>query len=214
MPCQRKAERVSAAVQHYIAAYGYAAIFLLVLAQELGVPNPVTNEFVLLFSGYLSYSGALRFWPVFATAVCADCLGTAALYAIFYRFGGALVRRRPCWFPLSPERLQSLAARIARRPHWGVYLARLIPFLRGYASVAAGILTVPARIFLPAVALSAITWSGGYVAAGRLLGPYWDQAAGRIGRWETAALALGILAAAPFPVCALVRKLHRRFIAV
>jgi hypothetical protein len=29
------------------------------------VPNPVTNEFVLLFSGYLAFSGVLNPWIIF-----------------------------------------------------------------------------------------------------------------------------------------------------
>ena len=35
---------VSSELALYITRYGYLAIFLLVFLQELGVPNPVTNE--------------------------------------------------------------------------------------------------------------------------------------------------------------------------
>ncbi len=136
---------------HSITEFGYLAIFLLVLLQELGVPNPVTNEFVLLFSGYLAYCGVLRFWPVFLTAVAADCIGTTLLYGVFYRFGATIVRRRPRWLPLTPERLERVSARISQRQRLGIYLARLVPFLRGYASVAAGILPIRPKVFLPAV---------------------------------------------------------------
>jgi membrane-associated protein len=199
---------VSAQLTQYITEFGYLAIFVLVFLQEIGVPNPVTNEFVLLFSGYLAYCGVLRFWPVFLTAVSADCIGTALLYAVFYRFGPSIVRRRPRWVPISPEKLECVASRISERQHWGVYLARLVPFLRGYASVAAGILPIPPRVFFPAVAFSAITWSGGYVVAGYLLGPYWEQAAGRIGRVEVAVLIAVLLFAAALIGRALLRR-HR-----
>jgi membrane protein DedA with SNARE-associated domain len=187
---------VSAQLTHYITEFGYVAIFLLVFLQEIGVPNPVTNEFVLLFSGYLAYCGVLQFWPVFLTAVSADCIGTALLYAVFYRFGKSIVRRRPRWIPVSPERLEQVASRISTRQHWSIYLARLVPFLRGYASVAAGMLSIPPRVFFPAVVFSAITWSGGYVAAGLLLGPYWEEAASRVGTVEVAALIAVLLVAA------------------
>jgi membrane protein DedA with SNARE-associated domain len=185
---------VSAELARYITEYGYLAIFLLVILQELGVPNPVTNEFVLLFSGYLAYAGVLRFWPAFLAAVSGDCLGTALLYAVFYHFGKSIVRRLPRWLPVSEERLDSMARRISKRGYWGIYLARLLPFLRGYASVAAGILSIPPGVFLPAVVFSAITWSGGYVVAGLLLGPYWEEAASRVGRAE-AAVVIAVLVA-------------------
>ena len=48
----------------YIIKYGYLAIFSLVFLQEIGVPNPVPNELVLLFSGYLTSTGKLNFTAV------------------------------------------------------------------------------------------------------------------------------------------------------
>ncbi len=42
-------------------------------------------------------------------------------------------------------------------------------------SVAAGTIQIKPKIFLTTVLLSAITWSGGLVLTGRLLGPYWKE---------------------------------------
>jgi membrane protein DedA with SNARE-associated domain len=170
----------------WIAEFGYEAIFACVFLQELGVPNPITNEFVLLFSGYLAYAGVLNFWLVLLTAVAGDCIGTTVLYAVFYRFGRPLIERLPKWCRISPERLDRARKRIGERQGWGIFLARLVPFLRGYASVAAGMLPIPPRVFLPAVALSAVVWSGGYVIAGRILGPAWGLAVSRVGSAERA----------------------------
>jgi membrane protein DedA with SNARE-associated domain len=186
---------MSAQLTHYISEFGYAAIFLIVFLQELGVPNPVTNEFVLLFSGYLAFSGVLNFWLVFLTAVSADFIGTTLLYALFYRCGAWIVEHRAKWIPVSPARLERIANRISTRRRWSIYVARLVPFLRGYASVGAGLMSIPPKVFMPAVVVSAVTWSGGYVTAGRLLGPYWDRAASRIGSVEVAVL-VGILTVA------------------
>jgi membrane protein DedA with SNARE-associated domain len=183
---------VSAQLTHYIAEFGYVAIFLIVFLQELGVPNPVTNEFILLFSGYLAFSGVLNFWLVFLTAVSADFIGTTLLYAVFYRCGAWILAHRAKWIPVSAARLERIASRISSRQRWSIYVARLVPFVRGYASVAAGLMPIPPRVFIPAVAISAVTWSGGYVTAGRLLGPYWERAAHRIGSVEVAVV-VGIL---------------------
>jgi membrane protein DedA with SNARE-associated domain len=190
----------------YITRYGYLAIFLLVLLQELGVPNPVTNEFVLLFSGYLAFSGVLNFWLVLLTAISADCIGTTILYAVFYLFGRYIMNHRPRWFPISPAQIDRIARSISERQQWGVYVGRLIPFLRGYVSVAAGILPIRPSIFIPAVVVSAITWSGGYVLAGRLLGPYWEQVAARIGGVESVILLVILIAIATLIGRAVVRK--------
>jgi membrane protein DedA with SNARE-associated domain len=193
---------VSSEVALYITKYGYLAIFLLVFLQELGVPNPVTNEFVLLFAGYLAFSGVLNLWLVLLTAVSADSIGTIILYAVFYLFGKRILEHRPRWFPISPAHIQRMAHTISERHRWGVYVGRLIPFLRGYASVAAGILPIRPGVFVPAVIVSAITWSGGYVVAGKLLGPYWQQVASRIGGAES----LVLLAVTVFAMAVLIHR--------
>jgi membrane protein DedA with SNARE-associated domain len=174
----------------YLTRYGYLALFLLVFLQELGVPNPVTNEFVLLLAGYLTFEGVLNLWLAVLTAVSADCIGTTILYLVFYRAGVRIMSHRPKWFPIKPAHVERLACTISKRGQWGIYAARLIPFLRGYASVAAGLLSIRPDVFIPAVVVSAVTWSGGYVIAGRLLGPYWEQVAKKIGSAESVLLAL------------------------
>lgn len=161
---------MGAELASFITHYGYLAVFSLIFIQELGVPNPVPNEVILLFAGSLTAVGALSFPLVFLSAVFADFIGTSILYIFFFAFRKLLIRRPPKWLPINMERLQKLADLIARRDQWGIFLGRLIPYLRGYASVAAGFLEIPPRLFLPVVFLSAVVWSGGYVLAGYLLG--------------------------------------------
>lgn len=197
---------VSSELALYITKYGYLAIFVLVLLQELGVPNPVTNEFVLLFSGYLAFSGVLDLKLVFLTAVSADCIGTTILYAVFYLFGEYIMDHRPRWLPVSPTHIDRIARTISERGQWGIYVGRLLPFLRGYVSVAAGILPIRPKIFMPAVIVSAITWSGGYVIAGRLLGPYWERVAAKIGGVESLILLATLIVIATLIGRAVVRK--------
>jgi membrane protein DedA with SNARE-associated domain len=184
---------VSSELALHITRYGYLAIFLLVLLQELGVPNPVTNEFILLFSGYLAFLGVLSLWLAIVTAVSADCIGTTILYAIFYWRGKLILAHRPRWFPVSPAHIERIGRTISERQRWGIYLGRLIPFFRGYVSVAAGILTIRPKIFIPVVVVSAITWSSGYVIAGRLLGPLWEKVALRIGRIESVVVVAALI---------------------
>lgn len=165
----------------YITQYGYLAIFALVFLQELGVPNPVPNELVLLFSGYLASIHTLSFVAVFLIVVAADAIGTTILFLVFYYFGEKFLEHKPRWIPLSRERLALIEERISKKGKWSIYVGRLIPYVRGYTSVAAGLLRIRPQVFVPAVIISALTWSGGYVIAGMLLGPYWQKAADAIG---------------------------------
>lgn len=159
----------------FITNYGYLAVFSLIFLQEIGIPNPVPNEVILLFAGSLAALGKLDFFIVFAVAVLADFIGTSVLYFVFHAFGHVLIERAPKWLPVSKERVQRLADLISRKDRWGIFLGRLIPYLRGYTSVAAGFLQIRPRAFLPVVFLSAVVWSGGYVLIGKLLGKQVDR---------------------------------------
>jgi membrane protein DedA with SNARE-associated domain len=169
-------------LDHIIREYGYVAIFLFVFLQEIGVPNPLTNELVLLFSGYLAYLGVLNTLKVFFVAVSADFIGTSILYFIFYLVSRQYIFKcPPRVLTKFIRKLKKLKQRINNRNVWTIFLGRLTPFLRGYISVAAGILQIKPRAFLTTVLLSAITWSGGLVLVGKTLGPYWNEVIQKIG---------------------------------
>ncbi len=181
---------ISPEFSDYIIKYGYLAIFSLVFIQELGVPNPVATEIILLFAGYLAYMGTLNLPLVLLTVVAADFIGTSILYAIFYYFGHQIFKRAPRWLPL--EKINNLKEKISKRGKKGVYIGRLLPYVRGYASVAAGLIKIPPREFLPAVFLSAITWSGGYAVLGMLLGPVWEDLIMKLGLGKFFLILVGI----------------------
>ena len=180
------------ALAFYIVKYGYVAIFSLVFLQEIGVPNPVPNELVLLFSGYLASIGKLSFVLVMVAVVSADFIGTSILYFIFFFLGEQILEKRIKW--LSREKVDRLTKRISERGRWGIYIGRLIPYLRGYTSIAAGLLRIKPRNFLPVVLVSAITWSGGYAIAGRLLGKEYQSVASNFSAWKIA-LVSGVIIA-------------------
>jgi membrane protein DedA with SNARE-associated domain len=159
----------------YLAKYGYYAVFILVFLQELGIPNPITNELVLIFCGYLSYTGTLNFYKVILVAISADFMGTTILFFVFYSFSKWLIEHSPKWLPLTGETIEKLKKHLLKRGNRSVFIGRLTPFLRGYVSVAAGMLHVDRKAFLGTVIVSAVTWSGGLVLLGRLIGPYWNQ---------------------------------------
>jgi membrane protein DedA with SNARE-associated domain len=175
----------------HITKYGYIAIFLLIFLQEIGVPNPVPNELVLLFSGYLTAVGKLDFFTVLITAAVADALGSSLLYLTFYYFGQRVLLKWPNLIPAS--KLAYFAARISKQDRWSIYIGRLIPFIRGYTAVVAGLLQIPPGIFLPAVLLSALTWSGGYVIAGRLLGDEYAYVVSKLEAGKVILLGLALL---------------------
>jgi len=154
----------------FITNHGYLAIFLLVFSQEVGIPNPVPNELVLMFAGYLSINGILYFPYVIMAAIFADFIGTNILYVIFYFFGAYIFSHKPKWIPVSKQSIEKLTTKISSSNRKYIYLGRLTPFIRGYTSVACGFLQIKPRIFLPITLITAAIWSSICVITGRLFG--------------------------------------------
>lgn len=168
----------------YIVHYGYLAVFLLIFLQELGLPNPVPSELTLLVSGYLASVGVLSLPLVILAAVAGDFLGTIILYFVFYLFGEYIMAHKPKWLPISQEKIDKLGEKISKRERWGIYVGRLLPYLRAYIAVAAGLLEIKPAVFVPAVIVPAVIWSSGYAILGRLAGHYWSSAFQTIGAVE------------------------------
>jgi len=162
-------------ILYYISSYGYLAIFLLVFLQEIGVPIPLPNELLMLFSGYLVFKGVLLFSIVVLVIILADFLATMALYNLFYYAGNYIISNKPKWFPLSDIKLNSLRSKISKGGLWMVAICRLTPFIRGYTSVISGLIHIKPRIFIPIALLSSILFCGFYVTSGKFFGPYWNQ---------------------------------------
>lgn len=165
----------------YIEKFGYLAIFGLVFLQEIGIPNPVPNEIILTFSGYLASIGQLDLTLVILTVIAADFIGTSVLYFVFYLFGHIIIAKKPRWLPLREEQIEKLTNMISKRDMWGIFIGRLLPYVRGYTSIAAGLMQFKPKVFLPMVLLSALIWSGGYALVGKLLGPRWAKVIDAVG---------------------------------
>lgn len=164
----------------YITKYGYLAIFLLIFLQEIGAPNPIPNELVLLISGYMIFLGILKLPLVILAAVLADFTGTSILHTVFYFSGAYLLQHKPRWLPFPNQVIQRLKQRISKNGLVGIYIGRLTPFIRGYTSVITGLLQIETRIFLPIALITATIWVIMYVIAGILLGPVWNQVVANI----------------------------------
>ena len=153
--------------------YGYLIIILLVFLQEVGFPNPIPNELVMVFSGYLCYTGMLKVPFVILVALLGDLLGSGILYAVFFFFGKKIMKKKPRWLPISQKKIDKLAAKFQKQGISAVIIGRLSPFIRGYVSVLMGLMNYPAKKYLWILVGTAIFWACFYVLTGYLIGPYW-----------------------------------------
>ncbi|MFZ4455345.1 MAG: DedA family protein [Bacteroidales bacterium] len=155
--------------------YGYFLIFALVFLQEVGFPNPVPNEIVLLFSGYVAYTGKLNIIYAILSAFGGDVLGSAILFILFFFFGKKILTNKPRWIPISVKKLESLRLTLEAKGDLGIFLGRLSPFIRGYVSVLSGLMNFSKKRFSVIAVSTGLIWSSFYLLIGYFVGPYWSK---------------------------------------
>lgn len=161
----------------YIQQYGYLSIFLGIFLQELGIPNPVPVELLAFFAGYMAYEHILSLPLILLVAIAADFFGTVSLYLIFYFFGRLLAKNPPRWLPIKADRIERLTKRFSNRGVLGIYIGRLIPYLRVMISSGSGLLQMKPSKYVPTVLCSSATWILVLAGLGYYLGPRFGLAA-------------------------------------
>ena len=168
---------MSPSIANFIAQYGYLAIFGIIILQEIGAPLPIPNEIVLMFCGFLAFSGKLELFLVILTAFAASMAGAWLLYGVFYWFG--------IWIhPKLPAVLQGFiktaSDKVDRHPVW-IFIGRVVPFGRGYICIAAGLAKIKPLQFLTVTLIADTIWNGGFVLLGFCTGKYWEVTAEKVG---------------------------------
>lgn len=164
-------------ISSFIIKYGYLAICILIFIQEIGIPNPVPNEIVLLYSGYLAFIHLLSLPILIIVVILTDLLATTILYFIFYYFGNYIIENKPRWIPLSVTKLKSLEKKVNDKGMVFIFIGRMTPFIRGYVTVLSGLLRFNPGAFFPITLFATIIWCGTCIVAGFLLGPSWSLVA-------------------------------------
>jgi len=117
---------------HLFQHLGYAAILVIVLLGNAGVPAP--EESVLVLGGYLAWHGRLHLPLVIFVGVVSASLGDNLGFWAGRRYGRRAVAR----LPLPPARVAQAQGLIARYGARAVFAARFVPGLRTVAGPLAG----------------------------------------------------------------------------
>ena len=128
----------------FIAQWGYAAIFVIVILGNVGLPIP--EETVLTVSGYLIWQGRLKLLPVLLTAIASAVLGDNIAYWIGRRYGRIALTR---FLKVGPERIERMQRLVLRHGMLAVFVGRFVAGLRFMAGPLAGITGLsPLRFFI------------------------------------------------------------------
>lgn len=156
-----------------ISSTGYLGVVALMAIESACIPLP--SEIIMPFAGYLVYTGHLSlFWV--ATAGALGCnLGSAIAYEIGYYGGRPLVEKYGRYLWISRHDLDIADRFFLRFGAAAVFIARLLPVVRTFIALPAGVARMPRVRFH--IYTFAGSWPWCFVLAwiGMKLGEQWDK---------------------------------------
>src|SRR5262245_40899498 len=119
------------------AHWGYLAVIVLVVLGNVGLPVP--EETVLLWAGYLAWTGELSLSLVILVAVTGAVGGDNVGYGIGRHCGRAALHRHGWRVGATPAGLATMERLVARYGAAAVFVARFLPGLRCLAGPLSGV---------------------------------------------------------------------------
>ncbi len=157
-------------IQELAQDYGYWAVFLGILLENIGLPIP--GETVTLAGGFLAGNDQLNYWFVLGDAILGATLGGNIGYWVGRYGGWQLLVAAGRVFRQPEEKLVSLKNQFSENAVKAVFFGRFIALLRVFASPLAGVAQMPYPKFLLYNTLGAAAWAAVMVTLSYFAGQF------------------------------------------
>jgi membrane protein DedA with SNARE-associated domain len=181
-------------IKSLIAFAGYGGIVILMGIESACIPLP--SELIMPFAGYLVYQGTMNiFWVATAGAIGCN-VGSLVAYEIGCYGGRPLVERYGRWILMGRRELDLADRFFVRWGYLAVFIARLLPVVRTFIALPAGIARMPRLRFHVYTFLGSWPWCFGLAWLGMKLGENWRGIGKYLHKFDAAilvALAAGVV---------------------
>ena len=160
-------------MESFLTSAGYAALILFGFLEAACIP--ISSEITFGFAGVLAYQGHLNLALVIIIGSLAELGGSYASYAIG-RVGGRPLVHKLGRYVLVTESDVSRAERFLEgRGAWAVPVGRMLPFVRAFTSIVAGLVRIPAGRFGILSLIGTVIYATALSSAGYALGSTWNK---------------------------------------
>jgi membrane protein DedA with SNARE-associated domain len=179
---------ITEAVTGAIGDYGLYAVFFLMLVDAV---FPAASELVMVYAGAVAvgafpdHSVTLfgetiesTGWAYVAMAMAGTIgytIGSILGWAIGLYGGRPYLERHGRWLHVTPEKLDKAEAWFERYGDVTVLVSRMVPVVRSFVSIPAGIAEMPLGRFTVLTFLGTIPWCFGLAGIGLALGSGWER---------------------------------------
>jgi membrane protein DedA with SNARE-associated domain len=174
-------EFITEFITNTVLDYGYLAIFALMVLESACIPIP--SEVTMVFGGALANATFLRalgsdadplnFLLVGLVGAVANLVGSWAAWGVGWYGGRPLVERWGRYIFLRQHELDRAEAWWDRRGEAAVFVSRLLPVIRTFISLPAGVARMPFWKFSVYTFLGCVPWTFALAGVGFALGEQW-----------------------------------------
>ncbi len=139
-----------------ISQFGYLGIVIMMFLESSFFPFP--SEVVIIPAGYLAFKGDMNIFLVIAFGILGSYLGAIFNYFLAVKLGRPFILKFGKYFFLPPESLRKLEIFFEKHGHISTFSGRLIPGIRQYISLPAGLSKMNFAVFSSYTILGAGIW--------------------------------------------------------
>jgi membrane protein DedA with SNARE-associated domain len=160
-------------IKSVISSLGYPGVAALMGIESACVPLP--SEVIMPFAGYLVYAGRFSSLAVVATLGAIGCnLGSVVAYEVGAYGGRPLIERFGRYILMSRHDLEKSESFFQRYGSMTVFIGRLLPVVRTFIALPAGIARMPRGRFHLYTFVGSWPWCFALAWCGYKLGMSWD----------------------------------------
>ena len=160
-------------MESFLTSAGYAGLILFAFLEAACIP--ISSEITFGFAGVLAYQGHLNLALVIILGTLAELGGSYASYAVG-RIGGRPLVTKLGRYVLVTEFDVSRAERFLEgRGMWAIPVGRMLPFVRAFTSIVAGLVRVPAGKFGILSLIGTVLYAAALSSIGYALGSTWQS---------------------------------------
>ncbi len=160
-------------LEHIISGWGVFGLTAIMALESCNVPIP--SEATLPFAGYLVSKGELNFHAAAWAGAIGCLLGSIPSYYIGYFGGRKFIEKYGKYFFVSQSDLQNADSWVEKYGDWAFFLCRMLPIIRTFISLPAGILKAKKRFFFTMTFLGSLIWCYALIYVGTKLGEHIDD---------------------------------------
>jgi membrane protein DedA with SNARE-associated domain len=162
---------ISSFIINVISNSGYLGITVLMALESACIPIP--SEIIMPFAGFLVWEMRFDLWAVVLWGAVGNLLGSIVAYLVGFYGGRPLIEKYGKYVLISRQDLDAAQRWFRKYGSVSVFFSRMLPIVRTFISLPAGIARMPFWRFVFYTFLGSLPWAYVLTYAGIVSGENW-----------------------------------------